>query len=97
MTTATTTTTNPSGDTLADWAAWWIEARCACKVGYLPCRRLAMDHGGAHRVADVVARLRCPRCRERPVVALVDDMRGTGEAGARIFGAAQRMPISGCG
>ena len=35
--------TTPCGETRADWTAWWIEARCACKVAYLPCRPLAMD------------------------------------------------------
>ena len=94
--TPATTMPIPSGDTLADWFGWWVEARCRCKLAYLPCRRLAMNHGGAHRLADVVARLRCSRCRERPAVAMVDDMRGTSEAGARIFGESQRVPVPGC-
>ena len=40
----------------------------------------------------------CPYLRAKlvPAVALVDDMRGTSEAGARIFGAAQRVPVPGC-
>jgi len=81
----------PSGDTLYAWRDWWIEARCECHVAYLPCRRLAADHGRGRRVAEVTVRLRCPRCRKRPSVAMVDDPRGAGGGGA--YPAARRVPV----
>ena len=85
----------PTGDTLGAWDGWWIEGRCRCRIAFLPCRLLAKRYGPGRRVADVVARLLCPRCRERPTIhGLVDDPR-TDEVSARVYGPVQRVPVPG--
>jgi hypothetical protein len=70
---------------LADLTDAWLEVRCCRGVAFLPLRQLAMDHGGARRVREVVAHLRCGHCRAHPaLVALVGDPAGSapGRAGA---------------
>lgn len=57
-----------------------------------PERRRA---GRLGRLVDVAAWLRCSRCGERPAVVLVDDTRGAGETGSRIYGRARRVPVPG--
>ena len=84
----------PTGDTLGDWVDWWIEVRCRCKLAYIPCRKLASEWRPERRVRDIVARLRCRSCGQRPIEArMVDDPRGTSEYGARVYGPARLLPV----
>ena len=86
--------TPPTGDTLADWSDWWIGTRCRCKTAFLPCRMLAQDWRPERRVRDIVARLRCRDCGERPREArMLDDPRGADEVSARVYGPARYAPV----
>ena len=66
----------PTAGTLAAWDGWWIEARCRCRLAFLPCRMLARDHGPERRLAALVQRLRCKACGAPPAsVVMIDDLR----------------------
>lgn len=52
---------------IADLAAFWIEARCACgENAYLPLRLLAARVGWKRTLRTVMPRLRCSACGGRP-------------------------------
>jgi hypothetical protein len=64
-------------------AGYWLEIHCRCRLTYTPMGRLAERAGANVRLGEVVGRLRCKRCGERPKeVALVDDP-ATGASGRR--------------
>ena len=83
----------PVGDTLAAWRGWWIDARCRCKLLCIPCRMLAEEYGGGHRVSEIARRLRCQSCGETPAVEMIDDPRGGREKGP--YPPARRAPVPG--
>jgi hypothetical protein len=60
----------------------WLEVACCGGTSYLPLRMLARQHGGQHRVGEVVDRLRCQRCHSAPAsVALVESAAGDAPGG----------------
>ncbi len=64
--------------TLAEADGWWFEVGCSpCRRScHPPCRLLARQIGGHHRIGDVAERLSCEQCRQKPaLVELVDDIR----------------------
>ncbi len=67
---------------------YWIEVRCRCQVQFLPLNAMATNPSVAGlNLADVVMRVRCQHCRDRPgVVALVGDpaAQASGRAGAPV-------------
>ena len=55
---------------LRDLQGLWLRVQCACgRTTDRPIKMLARDHGGDALLQDLVPRLRCGRCRERPVSA----------------------------
>ena len=80
---------------LAELAHLWLSVRCACKAGgALPLRYLAAAHGWKMPLSDVVGRLRCTNCGERPVsVELVDDP-AIGAAGVPASGSKHRLRLT---
>lgn len=51
-----------------------LEVRCRCKLSYVPLSMLADRSGGGLQLGEVLPRLKCRTCGERPSeVALVDD------------------------
>jgi hypothetical protein len=62
---------------LRELLAYWLELRCdparCTKVVCAPLRMLAAKRGGQLRLQDVIARLRCEQCGERPVNASITD------------------------
>lgn len=68
-------------DTLGGWPEWCLRVRCRCQVAHLPLKLLAREHGPHHRIADIVARLRCSQCGERPGEATMTDNPARGMPG----------------
>ena len=68
--------------TLADLSGTWLEIRCCKGVTYLPLRQLAPSKPENARLREVLARLRCSKCRSRPsMLVLVEDPAGGGQGG----------------
>ena len=84
----------PNTDTLAAIMGWWIEVRCGCgRTTQFPVKLLAREHGPAARPADLVARMRCERCRVPPVQAELIDNPQAGASGYVGSGQPQRLLI----
>jgi hypothetical protein len=67
---------------LADMKGTWLALACCKGVTYVPLKLLA---GAAHptaRLRDVLRRMRCKDCHDRPAsVLLVEDPAATGHGG----------------
>jgi len=71
-------------------AGYWLEARCPCKLTYLPLLQLSKRACPNVRLGELLPRLKCEKCGERPSeLALVDDP-GAGAPGS---GSAPQMRI----
>jgi hypothetical protein len=77
---------------LGELAACWLDLRCdperCTKVVCAPLRLLASKHGNRRRLGELVARLRCAQCGERPVRVCITDS-PIGEGGHHIAPTAQ--------
>src|SRR5665213_2482645 len=79
--------------TLADLSGTWLEVQCCHGTTYLPLRQLADSKPSTARLRDVLARLRCSRCRARPAtLVLVENPAGT-EQGGPPAGWRIRLPV----
>jgi len=62
---------------LAELVAYWLDLRCdatrCTKVVCAPLRLLAEKHGRRRRLDELIARLRCAQCGERPVRVCITD------------------------
>lgn len=65
------------GSPLRDLLPLWLELRCdpahCTKVVCAPIRLYAAKRGGRLLLQDLIARLRCAQCHERPVHACITD------------------------
>ncbi len=70
---------------LADLSGTWLELRCCQGVTYVPVKLLS---GAAHpqtRLRDVLGRMRCKVCHDRPArAALVENPAASGNGGRRL-------------
>jgi hypothetical protein len=67
--------------TLGELAGYWFVIRCdRCgSVTNYPCKLMGRERGSGLRVSEVLPRLRCRACRDKPplvVVFLTDDPTG---------------------
>ena len=84
----------PSPDTLAALMGWWIEVRCGCgRSTQFPVKLLAREYGPNARPADIVARMRCERCKVPPAQAELIDNPQAGASGYVGGASQQRRPI----
>jgi hypothetical protein len=59
--------TAPWSTGLAELASLWLSVSCKCTVHTgLPCRHLAAVYGWETPLIDIVERLKCSKCGERP-------------------------------
>jgi len=69
---------------LADLGGTWLALRCCKGLTYVPVNLLA---GAAHpeaRLRDVLGRMRCKACHDRPAsIALIENPAATGNGGPR--------------
>jgi hypothetical protein len=64
----------PWDDPIADHSPLWLEGKCACGRRLYPLRLLAAHVGWRRTLRDVVPRLRCQACEQRPSAwALIAD------------------------
>lgn len=56
----------PWDDALCDHAPLWLEGKCTCGRRLYPLGFMAAHLGWRHSLRDVVPRLRCKTCEERP-------------------------------
>jgi hypothetical protein len=76
---------------LADLAETWLEVRGCKGITYLPVHLMAAGRPSNARLRDVLARLRCAKCRSRPsMLALVENPAGGGMAARRQGGGSTR-------
>jgi hypothetical protein len=62
---------NPLSNRLDELGPCWLELRGCCQIVCMPL--MVREHGGGLLLSNVVARLRCSKCRRRPpIVALVE-------------------------
>lgn len=82
----------PLEQTLASLTPWWIRARCSCgTTSDLPCRWLAAHQGWRVTLGQVLPRLKCSRCGERPHSLSLTDTRGA--PGSNTVGRHLELPI----
>jgi hypothetical protein len=62
---------------LRELGAYWLELRCdpdrCTKIAIVPLRMLAVQRGAERGLQDVLARMRCSSCGERPALARITD------------------------
>ena len=77
---------------LGELVPYWLDLRCdpqrCTKVVCAPLRLMASKHGGRCSLGELVARLRCAQCGERPVRVCITDS-PIGEGGHHIASTAQ--------
>lgn len=79
---------------LADLAHLWLDVRCACGAhSSLPFRYLAAVHGWKTPLSDVVGRLRCAKCGERPASVDLLDNPMLGASGVPSSGKGNRLRL----
>ena len=82
----------PRDDPIADHAHLWLEGHCTCGRRLYPLRLLAAHVGWRQTLKDVVPRLRCQLCDERPGEWWLLDDPAAGTTG-RIGGQAGRWRL----
>lgn len=59
---------------IASMANWWLRPQCACGAGAYPLRLMAAEQGWDRTLQEIVPRMVCRTCGERPsAVWLVDN------------------------
>jgi len=62
---------------LGELAAYWLDLRChpelCTKVVCAPLRLMAAKHGRGRRLEELLARLRCAQCGQRPARVRITD------------------------
>lgn len=73
---------------------YWLETRCRCKLSYTPMAKLSERVGASTRLGEVLSRLKCENCGERPSeLALVDDP-AAGASGVPFGREQMRVPLT---
>jgi hypothetical protein len=72
--------------TLGELAGYWLGIQCGgCgSLVYYPCKLMGRERGAGLRVREVLPRLRCRPCRDKPsrvLVFLTDDPTGGASGG----------------
>jgi len=79
---------------LAELAHLWLSIRCECRAGgALPLRYLAAAHGWKMPLSDVVGRLKCTNCGQRPSSVELVDNATTGATGVPESGTKHRRRL----
>lgn len=72
---------------------YWLQTRCRCKLSYMPLARLSERAGPSTRLGEVLPRLKCQNCGERPSELMLVDDPAAGASGVPFGRAQMRIPL----
>jgi hypothetical protein len=67
---------------------WWLQITCDCGIRHTPLRLLAAERGWRVTLRQLVPKLRCKTCGQRPTSVMLED---TADGDAGRFGATKKL------